>query len=325
MRPTAARRSAGRRPRSRRDRPGTPARRPRSRRARSCRWSTRACRPGAARRRRRAGSPPARARAARAGRRPCASARRAARRACRGPSTAGRRARGRRRRARAARRRRRCAPRSTSPAPMRAAVRRSASARPAWRSTATTLPRPSISAARWVVLPPGAAQRSSTRSPGRGASSRATVIAARDCGMKRPSCQSGESNASNGAVEHSPSGRSGAGRVGTGSAAASVGGVGAQRVDAQGGLGGLVVGRHAARARRPGRARRTTARRSTRGASGAARPRRAWRRGARRRAPAASRAPRRRTALTSFAPPGDSRLTSSTDSPTAACAGTRSR
>ena len=92
----------------------------------------------------------------------------ARRRACRGPSTAGRRARGRRPRgscgsaASAVRT-------STLPAPMRAAVRASASARPAWRSTATTAPRSSISAARWVVLPPGAAHRSSTRSPGCGA------------------------------------------------------------------------------------------------------------------------------------------------------------
>ncbi len=108
-----------------------------------------------------------------------------------------------------------------SPAPMRAAVRRSASARPGWRSTATSSPRPSISAARWVVLPPGAAQRSSTRSPGRGASSRATVIAARDWGMKRPACQSGESKASNGASSTRPSGRPSAGWVGTGSSAAS--------------------------------------------------------------------------------------------------------
>ena len=42
-------------------------------------------------------------------------------------------------------------------------------------------------------------------------------------------------------------------------------------------------------------------------------------------APRASRAARRRTALTSPAPRRDSRLASSTDSPTAACAGTRSR
>ena len=38
--------------------------------------------------------------------------------------------------------------------------------------------------------------------PGAGRACRATVIAARDCGMKRPASQSGESKASNGAVEH---------------------------------------------------------------------------------------------------------------------------
>ena len=47
----------------------------------------------------------------------------------------------------------------------------------------------------------------------------------------------------------------------------------------------------------------------------------AWLRRAPPRAAAASRAPRRSTALTSLAPPGDSRLASSTDSPTAAWAG----
>ena len=103
---------------------------------------------------RRAGSRPGCARAARAGRRSCASARRAGWRACRGPSRAGRRARGRRPPARARRRRRPRAPRR-SVAPIRCAVRASAAARPRWRSTATTAPRSSISAARWVVLPPG--------------------------------------------------------------------------------------------------------------------------------------------------------------------------
>ena len=139
-------------------------------------------------RRRRAGSPPARARAARAGRRTCASARRGARRACRGPSTAGRRARGRRRAGS-------CGPAAsavrTSIDSAGAHARRPCGAAPrrarrgARRRRSAPVPR--ISAARCVVLPPGAAQRSRTRSPGRGSSSRPTVIAARDCGMKRPS------------------------------------------------------------------------------------------------------------------------------------------
>ena len=38
----------------------------------------------------------------------------------------------------------------------------------------------------WVALPPGAPQRSSTRSPGRGSSTRATSIAARDWAMNAP-------------------------------------------------------------------------------------------------------------------------------------------
>src|SRR5680860_629793 len=79
---------------------------------------------------------------------------------------------------------------------MRAAVPASASARPGWCSTATTAPRSSISAARWVVLAPGAAQRSSTRSPGRGPSTRETAIAARDWladrGMGGDAVQEGE-------------------------------------------------------------------------------------------------------------------------------------
>ncbi len=53
------------------------------------------------------------------------------------------------------------------------------------RSTASTVPSPPISAARCVVLPPGAAHRSSTRSPACGASARATSIAARDCASER--------------------------------------------------------------------------------------------------------------------------------------------
>ena len=183
----------------------------RSRPARSCRSSTRARRRGA--RRAGAGVEDRRLHAPRARpgcRAPCASARRAARRACRGPSTAGRRARGRRRR-------RSCgsaasAVRTSTHA--RAHALRGARERlgaPGWRSTATTRPSSPIRAARWVVLPPGAAQRSSTRSPGRGASARATAMAARDCGMNRPSSHSGEPKASNGASSTRPSGSRSAG------------------------------------------------------------------------------------------------------------------
>ena len=260
-------------------------RRPRSRRARSCRSSTRACRRGAARRRRRAGSRPARARAARAGRRPCASARRGARRACRGPCTAGRRARG------------RSAPGSCGPAasavrtsitpprPCASAVRRSASARPAMALDGDDPARCPASAR------PGAWSCRRARRTGRARARRAagraaapTVIAARDCGMKRPSSHSGESNASNGPSSTRPFGQPGRGVARHGEAGGQLGGVRAQRVDAQRGLGRLVVGGHQRAGARPVRAPRTTARRSTPGASGAARPRRASRRAARRRA-----------------------------------------
>ena len=61
--------------------------------------------------------------------------------------------------------------------------------------------------------------------PARGASACETAIAARDCGMKRPSTHSGEPKASNGASSTSPSGIPAAGWLGTGSAAASSAGV----------------------------------------------------------------------------------------------------
>ena len=239
-------------------------------------------------------------------RRPCASGRRGARRACRGPSTAGRRARGRN------------APGSCGAAA--SAVRTSTVAPPSARRCGgarrrgrrgarrrRARPRPSISAARWVVLPPGAAHRSRTRSPGRGASSRATVIAARDCGMKRPGVpQRRVEGVERARRARAP--RAGRARdaMATGSARRQLGGVGAQRVGAQGGLGGLVVGGHQRARGVRARARRTTAPRSTRDGSGAARPAAGVASGSAATAAAASRAPRRSTALTSFAPPGES-------------------
>ena len=118
--------------------------------------STRPCRPGARARARRGG--------ARAGARaaaPRASGDRDARRAPRAPSTARRRARGRSRRARAEARGRRRGRRERRVAPSRRTVFSSRSARASSTSTATTSP------ASIVALPPGAAQRSSVRSPRR--------------------------------------------------------------------------------------------------------------------------------------------------------------
>ena len=107
--------------------------------------------------------------------------------ACRGRCTAGRRARGRRAAERVggiARRRRR-AP-DARRAHARAPCARARAARRGWRSTATTSPRSPISAARCVVLPPGAAHRSSTRSPGCGSSDARDALRARDCGVIAP-------------------------------------------------------------------------------------------------------------------------------------------
>ena len=185
--------------------------------------------------------------------------RRAGWRACRGPSRAGRRARGRRPPARARRRRRRRDLDAARAHPLRGA-RAARAARPRWRSTATTRPRSSISAARWVVLPPGAAHRSSTRSPGCGSSSardhhrrarlrheQALAPLGRPVGVERR-------------LEHEPLGQAGRRRgwPPAGAAASSVGG-GAQRVGAQRGLGGLVVGGHQRPRVRRARASPTTA------------------------------------------------------------------
>ncbi len=54
--------------------------------------------------------------------------------------------------------------------PRRRALSRRRRRRPSERSTATTVPASPISSARWVLLPPGAAQASSSRSPGWGSS-----------------------------------------------------------------------------------------------------------------------------------------------------------
>ena len=293
-------------------------------RARSCRSSRRACRRGARRPRPRAGSRPGCARAARAGRRSCASARRGGWRACRGPSRAGRRARGRRPPARA-RAAASAARTSTQLAPIRCAVRASAAARPRWRSTATSAPA--------VLHQRGEVGRLAA---GRGAQvehalARARVEQPRD-GHRRarlrheqPSRHSGAPWASKGASSTSPSGRPGAGVARHRQPRGQLGGGRAQRVGAQRGLGGLVVGGHQRPRGRRARASPTTARRSTRDASGAARRPAACPRAAPRPAPRASRAARRSTALTSPAPPRESSLASCTDSPTAAWAGTRSR
>ena len=161
------------------------------------------------------------------------------------------------------RRRRRCGPRRSS----RPSARRCAGARrrgPRGARRPRSGPRRAISAARWVVLPPGAAHRSSTRSPGCGSSARATAIAARDCGMNRPCSHSGEANASNGASRTRPSGRPVGGR------ASATGRRCCERLRASCAACWPAARPRRARCRPPsargrsrGRARRTTARRST--------------------------------------------------------------
>ena len=191
---------------------------------------------------------------------------------------------------------------------MRAAVRRSASARPGWRSTATTRPSSRISAARCVVLPPGAAHRSSTRSPGCGSSARGDRH--RGARLRHEQALLPQRRAEGVERRRRARGPRAAGRrrarARAGARAA------ARRRSAACWRAGpprrARCRRPSARAPRPARARRTTARRSSAGASGAAPPRRACRRAAPRRAPRASRAARRRTALTSPAPRGDESL-----------------
>ena len=185
------RRAAARRPRvvrldparvlaERRPRP------PRSRGPRSCRSSRRASPPG---RERPGGADqqPAlqRGEALGVARAPCASARRGARRAFRGLSRAGPRGcdrspiRGR------PRSRRRPRP-VTQVTPARAHSASISAARRGSSSTETSSPRSPIRAAIAVVLIPGPAQRSSTRSPGCGSSSATTACEPRDWGTSSP-------------------------------------------------------------------------------------------------------------------------------------------
>ena len=242
-------------------------------------------------------------------------------RACRGPSTAGRRARGRRPRA--------PRPRGVGDAhldrcaPMRAAVRASASARPGWRSTATTAPRSSISAARVRGL---AARRGAQvehalarlRREHAGDRHRGARLRHERALLPQRRAERVERR-----LEHQRLGqaRRRGGSPRAAAAASSLGAwSGARWRAAPPRPGGCRP--PSARARRPARARRTTARRSTRGCEWrSGRLRRRAPRAAPRRARGASRAARRSTALTSPAPRGASALASSTDSLTAACGG----
>ena len=238
---TSARRSSAGSPCAR---PGTPARRPRSRRARSCRSSTRACRPGAARRRRRAGSPPARARAAR-GR----SGRLAPARV--GPRRERAEVRARRvdehavvaRAARAARRRRRV--RTSTRAPMRAAraPQRVGAAGMALDGDQLALVAHQrgevgrLAAGRGAQVEHALAgpRREQPRDRHRGARLRHERAAA-----PTPAT----ANASNGPSSTQALGQAGRRAGRHGQARRELGRVGAQRVDAQRGLGRLVAGGH---------------------------------------------------------------------------------
>ena len=126
-------------------------------------------------------------------------------------------------------------------------------ARPARRRARRPRPRPrrSISAARCVVLPPGAAHRSSTRSPGRGPSARRDEHRGARLGHDaRPPRTAREPAASNGGPEHDgPSGS--ARRVGPArpSSAATSSASATSVLTRAARLGGLVVGGHQ-RARR---------------------------------------------------------------------------
>ena len=156
-----------------------------------------------------------------------------------------------------------------------------------------------------------------------GASARETAIAARDCGISSAAAPTPAPRRCRTAR------RGSAPRASTtcaGSRSASSLGRRLERVGAQRRLGRLVVGGHQ-RARGLGAERvEPQLARSTPGGECASAACAAVRVGElRRRAGAPSRAARRSTALTRPAPRGASRLASSTDSPTAACAGTRSR
>ena len=207
------------------------------------------------------------ARAARAGAR--AAARRASEgrggpRARRAPSTERRRARGRSRRARPAARAPSACTTRTPVAPRRRAFCSSCSALASSTSTATTSP------ASIVALPPGAAQRSSVRSPGCEPTTWPTSWEPRLCGQIRPSASACSSTRST-----------------TQAPGITVVLVPLDRAahEANGGLRLLVLRGHQ-RARLVGsRARATTSRRSSRDTSGAARPRPPWPPAAPRRAP----------------------------------------
>ena len=278
------------------------------RRARSCRSSTRACRRAAARPPRRAGSRPA------ASRQPRRQGGRLA------PARVGPR----RERAevRARRvdehavvgrgllrpRRRRPVRTSTSAPPCarpyaRAPPRARHGARPPRRRRGPPSARPGASSCRRAPRTGRARARRAA-----GASTRATAIAARDCGMNAPCSHSGEPNASKAPSSTSPSGRPSAGLARDGQLRRELGAVRPQRVGAQRRLGRAVAGGHQrARGLGPERlepqlgdpARVGVAQR---------RPRRPCRRAAPPTSARASRAARRSTAFTRPAPRGASRL-----------------
>ena len=93
----------------------------------------------------------------------------------------------------------------TLSAPSRRQFSSSSRARPGWSSTATTSP------SSCVALPPGAAQRSSVRSPGCEPTARPASCEPRLCGQIRPAASASSSTRST----CSASGRSGSGRPST--------------------------------------------------------------------------------------------------------------
>ena len=166
--------------------------------------------------------------------------------ACRGPSTAGRRARG--------RSARRCAAAARRPTSTRielgAHAARGLLERPRPRAGSPRrprrCPRRRISAARWVLLPPGRraeVEHALARAAGRARG--ATSIAARDCAVKAPSLPQRRAVDVERLLEHE---RLGDARVAvrgdTRAARRELVGVADERVGAQRELGGLVVARH---------------------------------------------------------------------------------
>ena len=185
------------------------------------------------------GSAPAGPPARRSPRAARASAGRGATAACPGRCTAGRPARG---------RTTPCAggaaasPTTTSTlvAPIRVAISVERRGPRRARSTATISPSPPISAARWVVLPPGAAHRSSTRSPGCGSTTRATSIDAARLRQDRAAARTARSRrrrtGPRGRAPRAARGRAVARQLPPASVDRD------ERVDAQRALGRLVVG-----------------------------------------------------------------------------------